>query len=543
MCRHRAPARAALLLLALSLTGFGWGSEDRLDNPISRGLSLAQLLHRRLFVDFVRRDDACTWRLDEEVYTDQRVIGVLMDNYSVGSSQRISARYERQSRLAASVRSPIVRPQRRPDGVLIAQHPIQGCIRVAVEDYPDLAERFDVTTVPTFLVIDESGNVVARHEGFLTADRLESFLREAIPPPPATEAAAAPVPVAPVAPAARPAAVPGLEELSIGQARTGRITRATNRVEYLLPDGPRPVRLTLQTLTSNIDLDLAVLPLAGGAEAASLAEGTSPNGTEEVVTDATGAVRVRVFYYGGELPEGGVSFTVGADTLAPAAGLSEATELPMGGPVWGRVGEGVWERYYSYTPPAGRPYTLRLAAAETTVDIDLEVLDANGNLLARSNGGTGVEEIIRTEETASRRLARVYAYTPTEAANYTLSLTSGSNPMPRPSGRTTPTAPSADIVVGTAATGRLEAGGEMTYRFRVPRGGLFSFLLVGDEGAGDMDLAVLSTDGENLATSQGGAANEAILLRLEEGREVVVRVYAYALTTPSNFRVWIQSAE
>ncbi len=50
---------------------------------------------------------------------------------------------------------------------------------VDVDDRPDLANRFEVLGTPTYAVVDESGRLLAKCEGYQPADAFVSFLERA----------------------------------------------------------------------------------------------------------------------------------------------------------------------------------------------------------------------------------------------------------------------------------------------------------------------------------------------------------------------------
>jgi thioredoxin len=61
--------------------------------------------------------------------------------------------------------------------------------RVDVDDRPDLAERFEIETIPTLVLVKEK-RVVERLEGRTSAPRIEAMLASQLPPAEQTLAAA-----------------------------------------------------------------------------------------------------------------------------------------------------------------------------------------------------------------------------------------------------------------------------------------------------------------------------------------------------------------
>lgn len=214
----------------------------------------------------------------------------------------------------------------------------------------------------------------------------------------------------------------------------------------------------------------------------------------------------------------------------------------------GRIGSTAGlDNLYRIAPPGPGVWIFTLQGDPEDADIDLEIIDGDGEMLERSEGPVGEEQIAMRIEAGEERIARVYVYRAENMIAYRLTMTQGNEEDIAQPGHEQPPAPvpPADAPLLTSDDRRQDSIGRNETRwFRVEPAadGLMAFFIEGEGEAGDIDLAIHRADGALLMTSQSNVATEAILLRVERGRPLFARVYAYGESEGGRFRIWFMPA-
>lgn len=240
------------------------------------------------------------------------------------------------------------------------------------------------------------------------------------------------------------------------------------------------------------------------------------------------------------------AITVTRDRSVNLAAIRES--LRPGRDASARVGGAAGlETLYRIAPDGAGVWIFELQGDPEDADIDLEILDGNGELIERSEGPAGRERIAIKIEAGEERIARVYVYRAETAVPFRLTMTQGteedltpSGPGPGPTPEPAPVPP-ADAPLLRINDQRIDAVGKNEarwYRIEPTEDGLLAFFIEGQGEVGDIDLALHLADGERLAISQSESATEAILQRVERGKPVFMRVYAYGDSEGGRFRVW-----
>jgi hypothetical protein len=108
------------------------------------------------------------------------------------------------------------------------------------------------------------------------------------------------------------------------------------------------------------------------------------------------------------------------DTMAGATPLGNIFSTQRW--VSGRVGAGNPADWFSFTPSAGAGNYVRISLVSLTQDIDVELLDSNGNVVASSTNSGNSSEYLQVPVVNGRQyFIRVYPYN-SAVSNYSLSV-------------------------------------------------------------------------------------------------------------------------
>lgn len=207
------------------------------------------------------------------------------------------------------------------------------------------------------------------------------------------------------------------------------------------------------------------------------------------------------------------------------------------------------EKIYRIRMPRSGAWNLMLSSDRAGADIDLEVLKDSGVLVERSEGPTASEEIRVEPSGAGALFARVYVYRSNEPVPFTLKMEPAAEeeeeaPTRRgPERRTAPPTDATGLSVGEPSRGRVGRNETDWFKFEPERDGLYTIILDGGSTMNDIDLAVHAEDGEQLAISQNDHAREAVIVKLEAGSPVFIRVFAFQDSPGADYKLWIQPIE
>ncbi len=540
-------------------------------DPMSVALSSASAAGRPVLVEFVAKTSAHVARIDAEHYRDASVLGVLNARYSRGP---VTLQVNQPAPHAGVVHQPGLTTDglRREENSYrpLALHPVAGVMRIAVEDYPEVCERWKVRGYPTFVVVSPEGSVVARHEGLLEPNELASFLSSAAAccaPAPAV-AIAAPVPVA--SPAAELTAVSWTQALpaepvvlartaepvaspapSVPASPAERSPSAASssprreslsgrfeseaRKEFLYErtfDAPTLWTIDLRCMPEDFDVDLEVLDANGTSLI--LSEGQA--GEEHITLAAAAGVAytIRVFSFRGDPT--GVSFelkerreALPADRVTPgyepsvnAEGEAVNLRLMRTVPYWVR---------YSVAPPGTYRFTFNTEGVSGGT-LDAAVITADGRLLGSLSGGVVIADVPQ----AGRVFLRVSPASGSPRGSLSVSME-----------RFTVIDAAAvqdSLRPGQTVTGQVggRAGNEHLYRVRPREEGAWEFVLEGQEEGADIDVEVLLPDGTLVERAESPTGQEKLRVELPADEERFVRVYVYRANQPVRYTLAMNEA-
>lgn len=241
--------------------------------------------------------------------------------------------------------------------------------------------------------------------------------------------------------------------------------------------------------------------------------------------DAAGRAHVRVAVGSGVDDAGLLNVAFNLPT-APADGagntLGTARDLgPLGAPQTLRdfVGQADTNDYYRFTLNEYRAVSVRLDGL--SADADLELLDRDGRILARSTAGGANADSITRSLAAGTYFLRVYQYS--GDTNYTLTVTATANDDALAGARDLGTLAGTPVVVQDSVGA---ADLQDFFRFRVAQPGDVRVRL--DGMTADADLELLDASGLLLARStHGGTSADEITRSLDAGT-YHLRVYRYS---------------
>lgn len=403
--------------------------------------------------------------------------------------------------------------------------PAPGVRRIFIEDHPELAEQWQISGLPTFIILDRNGEEIVRHEGIIEHDdylELIGGIPPAVPPVIAAEAPPAPMPVAvtdmvtvpwtaSTSSSSAPSAAP--EPIQAPTAFTGEFQNNRD-TEFSYPrefSANTLWKIKLSGDPEDVDIDVAIRSEDGTVIA--LAEG--PSSSEELsVAVRPGRYTLRVFMYRSSTTP--AAFTVEETRMplptnrilpfhhAPAITVDDVRSVP--------AGDYQWLRFIATQP--GRYRFMIHGDAEEAIAVN-----SAGDVIGRA-----IRENVVVEMPAAGRIyLRIRSARPVAV---TVMRDTAINPS------------TATIMLEPEKTITGEVGGtviERLYRIRAPGSWMINLAPVGDPGTVDIDLEILTSAGELVERSEGPTPTES--LRHEHGasEEHIVRVYAYRATRPVAF--------
>lgn len=227
-------------------------------------------------------------------------------------------------------------------------------------------------------------------------------------------------------------------------------------------------------------------------------------------------------------------------------------EVTIGRDATGRVGGDAGDQQiYRLRVANDGTYDLTLrgtGASAEGADIDLELLKGTGELIERSEGPAAAETIRRELVAGEEYFLRVYAYRAEEAVGFQVGVAVASGPLPRPGGDVVP--PVSDEIrppdtatllpVARRVSDSVTQGQNRWFRILPAANGLIAVFLDGGDVDQDIDLAVHKADGERVEVSQTDSAREALLLKVQAGQPLFLRIFAYGSSAGAGYRIWYQ---
>lgn len=459
-------------------------------------------------------------------------------------------------RVARLERDPGVR------GVLSSRF-ADASVRVDIALRSDLADRYRITSTPTFLVLQGDGKEIGRLEGEAEADGLEAFLSDpgkrsaaegddaggdapafpvaAYRREPSAGATESPRPSGAAHPAgaADPGGLLSLRRPGDRVEATGSIDERRREVLFRVrPEADALLSLRLVGGAPAEDLDLAVFR-------GSYREGDSPAAVSnrggsalEEATTAVGAGReatVRVYGYNDEAAG---PFTLEAELREAGEGWrpvpTDVVDLPFGREVLHEVTARAPERWFRVYVSATEPLVVTVDSERDEQDVDLEVYTADGRLVAVSDGEGGDEEAVIDASREYWFFLRVFGFEGGAESPFRIRTACDA-------GRTPPR-PIPDrieeIRLDEEVRGEITAEvREAWYRVYVEETGTLVAELDGDDSDADLDLEVFTDRGEPLGRADAVGPVE----RLEAGADAeywfVLRVYGFDSGDSGRFRL------
>ncbi len=297
-------------------------------------------------------------------------------------------------------------------------------ITVVLDRQDWLARRVYASTLPTTLLVDQDGTVLAAHIGVVTPTISDFFDAVAANPgvgmfnPADWPDALLTVRLAPVEAA-------DAEPLSLNQRTIGTLTEAAFQHVYAF-EGQAGQVVTVQMSADSLTLDPYVVLIQPDGER--LAEGGDTNASRIAELTAT-------------LPEGGTYLVVATRFLGvegfsggdysltvstPDAGGAGQSALSYGSSVMGRVSGLNPRELYAFTGSAGDVITLRVTHAPGETTLQIEVQDPDRHRLAESapseNGETALEALELPADGDYRVIVKRPRSHDAENLDYTLTL-------------------------------------------------------------------------------------------------------------------------
>lgn len=239
------------------------------------------------------------------------------------------------------------------------------------------------------------------------------------------------------------------------------------------------------------------------------------------------AVRVVDRAGAGRSKEEAVSILVGGKDVEARAGHGE--------------GEGFWAKVNTGNLASSKGDVLRVALdVEDAADLDLEILDANGQRRGFSAAEGALDELSFVKVRASEILyVHVYAYQPHEEAAFKLSVSRASLSKFRQD----PSNGEAEAIsYDTRVSGQAGADWKSSawYKIARPANEELSLRLEGSRHGADLDLWVYDDLGNELAKSrESGSSNERLKLEELFGGEYYIRVGAFRPSDASDFTLTV----
>ncbi|MEK8024061.1 MAG: hypothetical protein AAB229_09670 [Candidatus Hydrogenedentota bacterium] len=541
-------------------------------------------------VEFVSRNADHVARLDMEIYDDPGVRQQLVMAFGM-TRQRSDGPWHDRLRRESSSRKPVLR----------ATAP--GVVRIAVEDYPEIAERWNVTSLPAYIIVSGKGKVLARREGMPTPSLFIAFIRDHIMPmsmpdttapstvssSPATYAAP-PVPPIPVdnmvmvpwtagaprepvvtttspaestvmsgygreplvqpAPASQPlpsgrnaAREPVVPAIAAGTrldtVTSGRFTRSGAKEVFFEREFSSATLWTLDLKSSPDNVDIDLDVL--DEEGNQLAHAEAPSGEEHIVIAVSaGKYKVRVFSFRD------------ADIRATFELAERGVPLPADRIVPQLAGKALAvDEDRRVSTSDGYPSWIVFSAASpgrfkfTFAENDPEeyAFDVQAYNAAGEMIGTMKDDALVLETLTAGRIA--LKFMPEGSAGGSV-LVHAAKHSEIDAG-----AVRTEIEAGSTKSGSVggSAGLEKIYRIRMPRDArrgagdaMYELVLSSDRAGADIDLEILKENGELVERSEGPTADETLRVTLQDGEERFVRVYVYRAIDPVPFTLMMKEA-
>ncbi|MFO0806899.1 MAG: pre-peptidase C-terminal domain-containing protein [Gemmataceae bacterium] len=319
------------------------------------------------------------------------------------------------------------------------------------------------------------------------------------------------------------------------------------------------VRITFTHASGDLDM---VLFRADGTTVVGSSTGTSDAEEISLAGLAAGQYFLKVYGYAGAR-NGNYSLVVTGPT-GPAPDAAETNNTQATATDLGTVGSAsrsnlsihnsTDQDWFKFTLPASgvTGNSVRIAFAHSAGDIDMQLLNSAGTVLASSSGTSDSEEISLAGYTAGTYFLKVYGYNGATNPNYSLTV----------NGPTPPSGPAADALeannTSTTATNFGRVTGTVTrsnlsihtttdqdwFRFETVATGAagHQVQIAFQHSLGDLDMVLYAADGTTQIGSSAGTGNtETISLSGKSAGVYFLKVYGYSGALNPNYSLTITS--
>jgi hypothetical protein len=293
------------------------------------------------------------------------------------------------------------------------------------------------------------------------------------------------------------------------------------------------IKLDLTFTHANGDLDLALLSPSEQV----VAQSTGVTGTESITHTATVAGTYAVKVYGFRTAQNSYSLQVRVDPYVPACTDDNQEENDSAAAARtiapGVVGSlrmcGLDDDWFAMDVVAGDTVQVVLTTSTPNQNVDVQLQNAAGTVLASGTGPTGSETVNWVAVASGRVLVRVFAAAGV-AADYALNVTvtpaaptCTDDALEPNDTRTSPALVTAQTYANLMAC----ANDDDFYAVDVPAQGTLTVTITFTHASGDLELVLLDAAGTTLASSTGVTGTETVSATVQTASRLTARVFGY----------------